>query len=373
MHIHGFQLIRPTSSLFENQLHQLRQQIFVELQKSFLLSRQIARQHSIANEQLICYIDLEEFGPLIQSNPTELDKITNQFDQISVNSIFKLAHLQINECIQLVHLTRPNSYWIFDNFQKQLLDAVKRLNKTKQNCSIMIDYTDLETNPSPKRLISSYFLLRSGCEQLFQMNESNSINHEQLRRIIQDLKTVVHSLEAMQLKPVVKMNDDNSEELLTKDSNSSNITSYHRFDDEIQETADEILICDTGKSFNDGENDEMTDSLDLNDYEQRLLREQTNCLMKELQTAIQGKKQEWNEREQLLLGAVDQEVEEKPLLQIKQEVIDEEPFEKLSSMTNTITMLDELKHTFVLNRKKLNVNEDIFGDDDIEDFGDEDD
>ena len=93
--------------------------------------------------------------------------------------------------------------------------------------------------------------------------------------------------------------------------------------------------------------------------------------MKELQTAIQGKKQDWNEREQRLLGAVDQ-AEDEPLPEIKQEVVDEEPFEKLSSMSNTISMLDELKHTFVLNRKKLNINEDIFGEDDIGDFDDED-
>ncbi|UJR10049.1 hypothetical protein I4U23_014271 [Adineta vaga] len=366
--IHGFQLIRPTSSLFDNQLYQLRRQIFEELQKHFLLSRQIARQYSTPNEQLICYIGLEEFGPLIQSNPIELEKLTNHFDQISINSILKLSHLQINECIQLIHLNRPNSYWIFDNFQKHLFESMKILNKIKQNCSIMIDYIDLEKHPSTKRLISSYFLLRSNCEQLFQMNENNSLDYEQLKRIIQDLKTVVHSLEAMQSRPMVKINEENSEELLTKENNQSNITSYHRFDDQIEESTDEILICHTGKSANN-DDDKSNDTFDIDDYEKRLLHERTNCLMKELQTAIQGKKQEWNEREQRLLGTSEQE----EVQEIEKEIIDEEPFEKLSSMSDTISMLDELKHTFTLNRKKLNINEDIFGEEEIEDFGDDDD
>jgi hypothetical protein len=36
-------------------------------------------------------------------------------------------------------------------------------------------------------------------------------------------------------------------------------------------------------------------------------------------------------------------------------------------------MLDELKHTFILNRKKLNIDEDVFGEDEPENFDDDDD
>lgn len=369
--IHGFQLIRPTSSLFENQLYQLRCTIFEELQKHFLYSRQIARQHSIENDQFICYIDLEEFGPLIEITNLKLDEITNKYDQISINSIFKLCHLQLNECIQLIHLNRPKTYLLFKNYTNLLLKSVENLNKIKQNCSIMIDYIDTEKSPSTK-LISSYFLLRSNCEQLFEINEKDLINSEQLKRIIQDLKTVIYSLEAIQIKPNSIIDQTNSEQILSNDNNNpSNISSYHRFDDQIQESIDEILVCDTGKS----NYDEIINNNDfnMNDYDQRLLREQTNCLMKELQTAIQGKKQEWNEREQRLLGNVDSNPEEDIQIE-KKEILDEQPFEKISSSSqSTLSMLDELKNTFVLNRNKLNIDEDIFGEDEIEDFDDDDD
>jgi hypothetical protein len=359
IHIHGFQLIRPTSSLFENQLYQLRLQIFEELKTYFLFSRQIAQQYSIKSEQFICYIDLEEFGPLIQSNLIELNQLTNEFDQISINSILKLCHLQINECIQLIHLNRPKSYWVFYNYKKSLLKSIDNLKRIKQNCSIMIDYIDLKENSSSKKFISSYFLLRSNCEQLFEMNENNP---EQLKRIIQDLKTVIYSLEGIQSKPITKLDQLNTDEILFNENNLSNITSYHRFDDKIQESMDEILVCHTGKS-----DDEMkSDFLDIDDYDKRLLRDQTNCLMKELQTAIQGKKQEWNEREQRLLGNFENNQEENEKV-----IVEEQPFEKLTSMSDTISMLDELKHTFVLNRKKLNIDEDIFGEDEIENFDDD--
>ncbi|CAF1401091.1 unnamed protein product, partial [Adineta steineri] len=370
IHIQGYQLIRPTSSLFENQLYQLRRKIFEELQKHFLYSRQIAQQYSNQTEQFICYINLEEFGPLIKLNSIELDQLTNQCDQISINSILKLCHLQINECIQLINLNRPKSYWIFNNYKNILLESIKILNKTKQNCSIMIDYTDdLEKNLLSKKFLSSYFLLRSNCEQLFNINENNS---EQLKRIIQDLKTVICTLEAIQLKPISKLDEKMNEEILFKENNLSNITSYHRFDDQIEELEDEILVCDTGKS---DENEINKNFLDVDDYDKRLLREQTNCLMKELQTAIQGKKQEWNEREQRLLGNLENDEKEEDIEQDdKKQIIDEQQtFEKLSSTTSTISMLDELKHTFVLNRNKLNIDEDIFGEDEIENFGDDDD
>lgn len=363
--IHGFQLIRPTSSLFENQLYQLRRTIFEELKTYFLLSRQIARQYSIENDQLICSIDLQEFGPLIiETIDSQLDELTNKYDQISINSILKLCHLQINECIQLIHLNRPKSYFIFNNYKNLLLKSIENLNKIKQNCSIMIDYIDTEKSSLSKKFISSYFLLRSNCEQLFDINEKDSYNHEQLKRIIQDLKTVIYSLEAIRLKPNTKIDQNDSEQILSNDNNSNitNISSYHRFDDQIQESIDEILVCDTGKINPDEINN---DTLDLNDYDQRLLREQTNCLMKELQTAIQGKKQEWNEREQRLLGHIENSQE--IISEEKQPVIDNQPFEKIISTENTISMLDELKHTFVLNRKKLNIDEDIFGEDEIGD------
>jgi hypothetical protein len=222
----------------------------------------------------------------------------------------------------------------------------------------MIDYIDAEKLPS-KKFISSYFLLRSNCEQLFEINEKDN---EQLKRIIQDLKTVIYSLETIQSKPPISIiNPTNSEQIL---SNENNISSYHRFDDQIQESIDEILICDTGKSDND---ETINNIFDIDNYDKILLREQTNCLMKELQTAIQGKKQEWNEREKNLLGNFEENIPEE-----NKEIIDnQQPFEKVSSIQNTISMLDELKHTFVLNRTKLNINEDIFGEDEKENFDDE--
>jgi hypothetical protein len=223
----------------------------------------------------------------------------------------------------------------------------------------MIDYLDSD-KLSYKKLTSSYFLLRSNCEQLFEMNENDYINPEQLKRIIQDLKTVLYSLEAIQSKPITIHNQITTDQTLSNENPASNISSYHRFDDQIKESVDEILVCDTGKLT-----DEMLNNLfDIDDYDQRLLREQTNCLMQELQNAIQGKKQEWNEREQRLLGNIENN-ERMPDEKIP--IIDEQPFEKVSSIENSISMLDELKHSFVLNRKKLNTNEDVFGEEEEDD------
>ncbi|CAF4208151.1 unnamed protein product, partial [Rotaria sp. Silwood2] len=53
--------------------------------------------------------------------------------------------------------------------------------------------------------------------------------------------------------------------------------------------------------------------------------------------------------------------------------IDNQSFEKVSSTINTISMLDELKHSFVLNKQKLNIHEDVFGEDEEEHFDDDDD
>ncbi|CAF3998793.1 unnamed protein product [Rotaria sp. Silwood1] len=109
----------------------------------------------------------------------------------------------------------------------------------------------------------------------------------------------------------------------------------------------------------------------MDDCDKKILREQTNYLMKELNLAIQGKKQEWNEREQRLLGNIDDNNDE--IQEEKKQFIDNQSFEKVSSTINTISRLDELKHTFVLNKKKLNIQEDIFGEDEEENFADEDD
>lgn len=355
--IHGFQLIRSTSSVFESQLSQLRRTIFEELHKHFLITRQIAREYSPANDQLICDIDLHEFGPLIQSSPSDLETLTNHFDQISINSMLKLCYLQINECIQLIHLHRPKSYWNFHTYQTTLTQSMENINRMKRNCSTMVDYIEVE-HPSTRKLIPAYFLLRSNCEQLFEMNENDCINPDQLKRIIQDLKTVLFSLEAIQSKPMSTTNPNTTDQVLSNETSPSNISSYHRFDDQLAESMDEILVCDTGHLI-----DEITDhSSETFDYDQRFLREQTHCLMKELQTAIEGKKQEWNEREERLLGHVEKE--------ILVEKINEEPFERISSMEKPKSMLDELKHSFVLNRKKLHLDEDIFGEE--ENFEDDD-
>lgn len=367
--INGFQLIRPTSSLFENQLYKLRHEIFKELKKHFLYSRQIAQKYSIENEQLICSIDLAEFGALIMTaDENDLDQITNHYDQTSINSLLKLCHLQINESIQLINLNRPKSFWIFYNYNKFLFKSIENLNSIKQNCSIMIDYIDNEKVFS-KKLTSSYFLLRSNCEQLFEMNEKSSFNDEQLKRIIQDLKTVFYILEGLQTKPQKPIEPINNQEIMLDDNKPSNITSYHRFDDQIKESTDEILMCDTGKLNDDEINENLSN---LEDYDKKLLREQTNYLMKELQIALQGKKQEWNEREQRLLGNFETPDEKENVEEEKKQDIDYQAFEKLPPMPNTISMLDELKHTFVLNREKLNIHEDIFGENEEEIFDDND-
>ncbi|CAF2543349.1 unnamed protein product [Rotaria sp. Silwood2] len=203
------------------------------------------------------------------------------------------------------------------------------------------------------------------------MNDNNYLNNEQLKRIIQDLKTVIYLLEGIQIKPIELINQTNNEEMISNDNNSSNITSYHRFDDQIKESIDEILVYDTGKLQNN--EDEMKENiLDIDDYDKKILREQTNCLMKELHIAIQGKKQEWNEREQRLLGHIDNNNDDKIQEENKQS-IDNQSFEKVSSTINTISMLDELKHSFVLNKQKLNIHEDVFGEDEEEHFDDDDD
>ena len=364
MKIHGFQLIRPTSSLFESQLYQLRRTIFNELRKQFLFTRQIARQYAQENDNLICYIDLNEFGSLIETQDVnELEQITNQFDQISINSIFKLSHLQINECIQLINLSRPKSFWLFRNYQIQLLKSIEYLNKIKQNCSIINDYLTTDKLPNSK-LTSSYFLLRSNCEQIFEINETNRINSEQIKRIIQDLKTVLYSLEAIQSKPTNELKSNDNEQILSNENPSSNISSYHRYDDQIEELVDEILIGETGQV---NEDINQNTNLEIEEYDKKILREQTNCLMKELQTAIQGKKQEWNEREQRLIG----HVESAPIEEKKEEP--KIPFERIEivPMQSPRSMLDELKHSFALNRERLNMNEDTFGEEDDDDDDDD--
>lgn len=365
--IHGFQLIRPTSSLFERELFQLRQTLFEELRQHFLTARRISRQYSTTDAlHLISSIDLDEFGPLLCQNLQELQSYTNQFDQTSIKSMLKLFQLQLNESIQLIHLKRPTTWSLFVRYRRSLLTSIERIHRMKQNCSIMVHSIDErpESSKAVKKLIPWYFLLRSTCEQLFAMNESNTIDADQLKRMVQDLKTVVYSLEALQNKPLALGNERTADQTLgddTQASSSSHISSFHRFDDQIAESIDEILIGETGH-----DTDENLDGhrSEFDHDEQRFLREQARCLMKELQTAIAGKKQEWTDREQRLFG--DQPIQE-DLVPEKPPIEDEEPFERIAPMQNSLSMMDELKHTFVLNRKKLNVDEDVFGEEDDND------
>ena len=356
--IHGFQLIRPTSSLFEQELFQLRQTLFGELRSHFLAARHLSRHYSTDSIQLISSIDLTEFGPLVCREVQELQTDTHQFDQTSIKSMLQLCQLQLNESIQLIHLNRPRTWSMFAHFRQSLLTSIERIHRMKQNCSMMVHSIDErpESSNVAKKLIPWYFLLRSTCEQLFVMNERNVIDADQLKRMVQDLKTVVYSLEALQNKPVALTDDDPSSPMLVDDPQASCISSFHRFDDHIAESIDEILIGETGR-----ESEENLDGhrweIDHHD-EQRFLREQTHCLMQELQTAIAGKKQEWTEREQRLFG--DQANEEEVALEKKPV---EQPFERIAPLPNSISMMEELKHTFVLNRKKLNVDEDVFGED----------
>ena len=365
--MHGFQLIRPTSSLFDSQLFQLRRTIFQELHANFLHARHISRQYSRNDDDLICSIDLDEFGPLLQNDSHDIETITHRFDQAAIRSMLKLCQLQINECIQLVHLHRPHRFWQCHHYEQFLHKSIEKLNRSKRHCSLMIDYLPAETRIATK-LVPSYFLLRSNCEQLFGMNESNALDQDQLKRIVQDLKTVIYSLEAMQRKPQASSNDERDEQTATNETHASPITSFHRFDDRIEDSIDELLIGETDRT-NDDEPANCA-STDMDTFDQRLLREQTHCLMKELQTAIQGKKQEWNEREQRLLGNVDRD--ERMPEENEQEVEEEEEndtFEKLPPMPQSLSMLDELKHTFLLNRQRLNLDEDTFEE---ETFDDED-
>ena len=361
--MHGFQLIRPTSSLFDSQLFQLRRTIFEELHRNFLYARQISLQYSRNNndDDLICSIDLDEFGPLLQKDSSDIETITHRFDQAALRSMLKLSQLQINECIQLIHLHRPHRSWQCHHYEQFLHRSIDNLNRSKQNCSLMIDYLPAEKRISTK-LVPSYFLLRSNCEQLFDMNENNALDQDRLKRLVQDLKTVIYSLEAMHSKPQASSsNDDDDEQTPANETHSSPITSFHRFDDQIEESMDEILIGETGRT-NDAEPASHA-SADIDTCDQRLLREQTHCLMKELQTAIQGKKQEWNEREQRLLGNLDRDEE----LPEEKEEEENDAFEKLPPMPQSLSMLDELKHTFLLNRQRLNLNEDVFEEETFDD------
>ena len=355
--IHGFQLIRPTSSLFEQELFQLRQTLFGELRSHFLAARHLSRHYSTDSIQLISSIDLTEFGPLVCHDVEELQTCTHQFDQTSIKSMFQLCQLQLNESIQLIHRHRPRTWSMFVRFRQSLVTSIERIHRMKQNCSMMVHSIDErpESSNVVKKLIPWYFLLRSTCEQLFVINETNVIDADQLKRMVQDLKTVVYSLEALQNKPVSLARDPQSDEMLVDDTQTTSIASFHRFDDHLAESIDEILIGETGQ-----ESDENVDGhrWEIDDDEQRFLREQTHCLMKELHTAIAGKKQEWTEREQRLFGDQAEPVPEaKPV---------EQPFERIAPMPTSLSMMDELKHTFLLNRKKLNVDEDVFGEDDDE-------
>ena len=346
--IHGFQLIRPTSSLFEQQLCQLREDLFKELRRQFLFARQIGHFYANPHDQLISSIDLNEFGPLMNKDSDELRSLTNDFDPSSINSMLKLCHLQVNEMIQLIARQRPHSsWWTFSHYDHCLVNSIDHLNQSKQNCSRMTHSFDLSSTTSmSNRFTPWYFLLRSSCEQLFDMNERPG----DLQRIIQDLKTVIYSLEALQNKPM-KISVDNGDEQIDLNVNpSSPISSFHRFDDQIDESIDEILVGETGR---ESDEEKCSSSVDHHiDGDQRLLREQTHCLMKELHCAIQGKKREWNEREQRVLGDQWKEEEVKPRLEMP------------LSRPNPFTMLEELKETFSLNIHKLQIDEDIFGEDD---------
>ena len=109
--IHGFQLIRPTSSLFDAQLVELRATLFLELRRQFLQARTLARRlNDDADAQLISSIDLNEFGPLMSGESDELRRMTNQFDPPAIKSIGELCRLQLDETIHLLERRRIDSF-----------------------------------------------------------------------------------------------------------------------------------------------------------------------------------------------------------------------------------------------------------------------
>lgn len=91
MKIHGFESIRPTFLLFEEQLGQLRRHLFRELRRHFLAARALARPFSAGHDQLIYSIDLDIFGLLMSEEIERLRPLTDQFNQASITSMFKLC------------------------------------------------------------------------------------------------------------------------------------------------------------------------------------------------------------------------------------------------------------------------------------------
>ena len=347
--IHGFQLIRPNSSLFDTQLVELRQNLFVELRHQFLASRSLARRLKTDESQLISSIDLNEFGPLISAETNELRQITNQFDPPSINSMAKLCHLQLDETIHLIEIHRFDSFWNLFNYENELRSSIERIRRSKKNCSTFIDVF-----PSGKstRLTSSFFLLRSAAERLIEMKENDDF-----QRLINDLKTVIYSLEALTNKSTRKVDETPNSTIDFNANSPTEISVRHRFDDDLVESIDEILVGETGCE-SDEKSTKFFTSNEFDDHQEKFLREQTRCLMKELENAIEGKKNEWTEREKRLFGEQPvTEVETKvPQVKVETEVI--------VRPIRPISMLDELKETFSV---KKQIDEETFGENDDED------
>ena len=344
--IHGFQLIRPMSAVFQFELVEFRRILFEGLKQSFLVARNVAQHHKTDCPNLISLIDLNEFGPLLLKTGEDLRQTTNNFDQSSIDSMLKLYELQVEELLSLVEMKRPQSLILFVQFQRSLIETIRRLEKAKGRCG---STNSIRIETSRQRLALPYFLLRTSVDQIYEMNEKETINEENLKKIVADLKTVIFSLESFISRATTTKicSTNNEDEVLTT---PTTISSFHRFDDELSETLDEILVGETG------EQDVNIPTASTIDDEQQFLREQTRCLFVELEKAIEGKKQEWNEREQKILGVQPASVEEKVVVAV----------ERFLPVAQPTSVLDELKRSFVLNRTTINSSEDIFGETDDE-------
>ncbi|CAF1359214.1 unnamed protein product [Didymodactylos carnosus] len=402
--ISGFQLIRPTtsSSLLDTKLFSLRHALFSQLRQCFLHTYQASRSLTAMIEwmksdydHLSCHIDLNEFGPILSSsNNDTLNELTNKYDLSAINSTKKLCLTQIHEYIQLMQFYMLDILQIragsqtasllkvikdIKNLNDLLTVSIEEIQIVRQKCSL-IDYVD---NLSPNSVIqvsskfrSASVLLRLCCEQLFEIDRQNMISVDEniLTRIIYDIKTACHFIEDIRGKQVVTSENPHLFSAQhTKEDAENQVTSFYRYDDKPLEYVDEVLTCDTGTEQSALEERNTTEV----DYDQKFLTEQTKSLMNELRNAIETKKQEWNEREEKLLNIKptnSSEIVEKVIHHETEPLVESmQPFITQHEINKNCSMLDELKQTFVINKEKMNLNEDVFGEEEDEDEDQDDD
>lgn len=346
--IDGFRLIRPVNSVFESEMFRFRETFFEENRRICLAARKLGRKLNSTNRNLISSIELEEFGVLLNSEIVELRSKTKNFDQNSIESIVQLTRFQLDETINLFRIEEKSSIFDLIFFRRTLRKTLQVLKKRKEKI-FLIENLNVETNR--QKFNFPFFLVRNCSDEIFRLNENESADAKKIEKISLDLKIAAKSLDFFLDKQKVQRIPEQSEqaEILS----SAAIKSFHRFDDEVQETNDEILIGETGRQ-NENEQENLDELDDFQRAEEKILREQTRCLFDELHKAIESKKQRWNEREQTLFGRVLEE--EKPNVQPQVE----EKNEKFIPVHQPVSIIDELKRSLILNRPIFNTEEDLF-------------